>query len=154
MDLRLNILNEKVDTFVIAEATKDHTGKEKKLNFDINNFKKFKDKIINHVVEDIPKEVKNYKKGWSPNFYRENFHRDSISKAIENCDPEDLILISQDGKYAANQEKATSIPKEANPLAKNAASLIETKNQTTIDELCLNQNLPSIYASFPEVLRK
>jgi len=94
LDMRFNILNEHVDKFVIVEATRDHSGNSKKLNFDINNFQKFKEKIIYHVVEDIPQEVKNYKKGWSPNFYRENFHRDSISKAIENCDPEDLILIS------------------------------------------------------------
>ena len=94
LDMRFNILNEHVDKFVVVEATRDHSGNPKKLNFDINSFKKFKEKIIYHVVEDIPREVKNYKKGWSPNFYRENFHRDSISKAIENCDPEDLILIS------------------------------------------------------------
>ena len=94
LDMRFNILNEHVDKFVVVEATRDHSGNSKKLNFDMNNFKKFKEKIIYHVVEDIPQEVKNYKKGWSPNFYRENFHRDSISKAIENCDPEDLILIS------------------------------------------------------------
>ena len=94
LDMRFNILNEHVDKFVVVEATRDHSGNSKKLNFDIKNFQKFKKKIIYHVVEDIPKEVINYKKGWSPNFYRENFHRDSISKAIENCDPEDLILIS------------------------------------------------------------
>ena len=94
LDIRFNILNDHVDKFVIVEATRDHSGNQKKLNFDINNFKKFKDKIIYHVVEDIPKEVKNYKKGWSPNFYRENFHRDSISKALDKCDPDDLILIS------------------------------------------------------------
>ena len=92
LDMRFNILNEHVDKFVVVEATRDHSGNSKKLNFNINNFQKFKEKIIYHVVEDIPQEVKNYKKGWSPNFYRENFHRDSISKAIENCDPEDLIL--------------------------------------------------------------
>ena len=94
LDMRFNILNEHVDKFVVVEATRDHSGNSKKLNFNINNFQKFKEKIIYHVVEDIPQEVTNYKKGWSPNFYRENFHRDSISKAIENCDPEDLILIS------------------------------------------------------------
>ena len=53
-----------------------------------------KKKIIYHVVEDIPKTVQNYKKGWSPNFYRENFHRNAISKPIEKCEPNDLILIS------------------------------------------------------------
>ena len=28
LDLRLNILNEYVDKFIIAEATRDHSGKE------------------------------------------------------------------------------------------------------------------------------
>ena len=29
------------DKFVIAEATRDHAGNEKKLNFNYDNFKKF-----------------------------------------------------------------------------------------------------------------
>ena len=33
LEIRLNTLNKIVDKFVIAEATKDHAGKEKKLNF-------------------------------------------------------------------------------------------------------------------------
>ncbi len=94
LDLRFNILNKYVDKFVVVEATRDHAGNEKKLNFNINDFQKFKDKIIYHVVEDIPKVVDDYKKGWSKNFFRENYHRNSISKAIEMCDPNDLILIS------------------------------------------------------------
>ena len=51
LDLRLNILNEYVDKFVISEATYMHNGKSKKLLFDINKFQKFKDKII-YVVAD------------------------------------------------------------------------------------------------------
>ena len=45
LDLRFNILNEKVDYFVISESTKTHQGAEKKLNFNLNNFNKFKHKI-------------------------------------------------------------------------------------------------------------
>ena len=45
LDIRLNTLHQKVDRFIIAEATKNHAGKNKKLNFDIKNFLKFKDKI-------------------------------------------------------------------------------------------------------------
>ena len=33
VDLRLNILDEHVDYFVISESTKTHQGKEKKINF-------------------------------------------------------------------------------------------------------------------------
>ena len=62
LDLRLNILNDHVDKFVIDEATKDLTGKNKKLNFNINNFSKFKNKISYIVVEDMPTNLKFYKK--------------------------------------------------------------------------------------------
>ena len=44
VDLRLNILNNYVDYFVISESTKP-SGKKKKINFNLNNFSKFKDKI-------------------------------------------------------------------------------------------------------------
>ena len=45
LDLRLNILNDYVDKFVIVEAEEDHQGNKRKLNFDITKFKKFKSKI-------------------------------------------------------------------------------------------------------------
>ena len=45
VDLRLNILDEHVDYFVISESTKTHQGKNKKINFDINKFPRFKHKI-------------------------------------------------------------------------------------------------------------
>ena len=57
LDIRLNTLNSVVDKFIIAEGTRDHAGNEKKLNFDINKYKKFKNKIKYLVVEDIPKEI-------------------------------------------------------------------------------------------------
>ena len=41
LDLRLNILDDYVDKLIIAEATRDHTVKEKKLNFNLKNFSKF-----------------------------------------------------------------------------------------------------------------
>ena len=50
LDLRLNILDEHVKKFVITELPL-HNGKEKKVKFDFNNFKKFKDKIIYIVVD-------------------------------------------------------------------------------------------------------
>ena len=53
-DLRLNILNKYVDKFIVIEARHTHSGKTKNLNFDINNFKKFKDKIIYKVIDDEP----------------------------------------------------------------------------------------------------
>jgi beta-1,4-mannosyl-glycoprotein beta-1,4-N-acetylglucosaminyltransferase len=57
LDLRFNMLNEYVDKFVVCEAKFSHAGKEKKLNFDINNFAKFKDKIIYIVLENEPADL-------------------------------------------------------------------------------------------------
>ena len=51
VELRMNILNDYVDFFVISESTKTHQGDKKKLNFEVNNFKKFKHKIIYTVAE-------------------------------------------------------------------------------------------------------
>ena len=46
LDIRLNILNKYVSHFVICEANFNHNGTERKLQFDIKKFSKFKDKII------------------------------------------------------------------------------------------------------------
>ena len=54
LDLRFNMLNDYVDKFVVCEANFSHAGKKKKLNFDINKFSKFKDKIIYLVLENEP----------------------------------------------------------------------------------------------------
>ena len=53
---------------------------------------------------------------------------------------EDLILLTPDKKYAANQEKASSYPSRADALEKGEEKLINTKDQTTIKDLCFNQN--------------
>jgi len=45
LDIRLNTLNNHVDKFIIAEATRNHAGQKKKLNFKIENYSKFRDKI-------------------------------------------------------------------------------------------------------------
>ncbi len=53
---------------------------------------------------------------------------------------EDLILISSDGKYGANQEKAVSIIEKGELLEPNKSSIIKTPNQKTIEELCNHNN--------------
>ena len=64
LDLRFNILNEKVDYFIISESTKTHQGQAKKLNFNIKNFSKFKNKI-KYIVADYKQKIdfKNHT-GW------------------------------------------------------------------------------------------
>tara|TARA_Y100000590_G_scaffold6699_1_gene8685 strand:+ start:185 stop:979 length:795 start_codon:yes stop_codon:yes gene_type:complete len=94
LDLRLNILNENVDKFIIAEATRDHAGNEKKLNFNLKNFSKFENKIQYLVVDDVPINVKSKKKNWSANHWRDQHQRNAMARGFENCDDEDLIMIS------------------------------------------------------------
>ena len=55
LEYRLNVLDEVVDYFVIAEANQTHSGQPKKLYFEEHKdrFKKFQHKII-HLVVDLP----------------------------------------------------------------------------------------------------
>jgi len=94
LDLRLNVLNENVDKFIIAEATRDHAGNEKKLNFDIKKFSKFKDKIHHLIIDDIPINVKSKKKNWSANHWRDQHQRNAIARGFHSCHDDDLIMIS------------------------------------------------------------
>ena len=41
LELRFNILSKFVDKFVICESKFSHSGREKKLNFDIKKFPEF-----------------------------------------------------------------------------------------------------------------
>ena len=86
LDLRLNILNDHVDYFVIVEGNKTWQNNPKKLRFNINDYKKFKDKIIYIPVEDLPD-------GKNP-YLRENHQRNCISRGLKDADQDDLILIS------------------------------------------------------------
>ncbi len=86
LDLRLNILNNYVDFFVIAEGNKTWQNNSKKLRFDIKKFSKFKDKIIYLPVTDMPD-------GDDP-YLRENFQRNYLSNGLKNSSDEDLIMIS------------------------------------------------------------
>ncbi len=49
---------------------------------------------------------------------------------------EDLILTSDDGQYAANQEKAVSIPPAASPLSDGPEESIPTPGLGSIESLC------------------
>ena len=86
LDLRLNILNDFVDFFVIIEGNKTWQNNPKEFRFELNNFAKFKEKIIYIKVEDMPD-------GDNP-YLRENFQRNCISRGLKNSNDDDLIIIS------------------------------------------------------------
>jgi beta-1,4-mannosyl-glycoprotein beta-1,4-N-acetylglucosaminyltransferase len=86
LDLRFKILDKYVDYFVIVEANKTHTNEEKKKNFQIEKFKKYKKKIKYFFIENMP----NSNNAWE----LENFQRNQISLGLKEARKEDLILIS------------------------------------------------------------
>ena len=56
-------LNDYVDKFVVSEATFSHSGNNKAIKFDPNNFKKFKEKII-HIIVDKD-HTNNFTASWN-----------------------------------------------------------------------------------------
>ena len=104
LDLRLNILDQHVDFFVIVESKYFHNGKERQLKFDIKKYEKFENKIIYIVHENEPAEIhkvnkeddegiKSYKLITNAHL-RENDQRNHIQQGLNNATDNDLILIS------------------------------------------------------------
>jgi beta-1,4-mannosyl-glycoprotein beta-1,4-N-acetylglucosaminyltransferase len=104
LDLRLNILDKFVDKFVIVESCYTHSGKEKKLIFDINKYSKFKKKINYIVLKDPPKGIEEINNKDSDGeisrkdilnaLKRENLQRDTIFNGLNDADKNDWIIIS------------------------------------------------------------
>ena len=104
LDLRLNTLNSYVDKFIIAEAKYLHNGKPKKLNFNINDFSDFKNKIEYIIVKDQPTNIfveekdetfsqKEDKKILN-SINRDNYQREQLGNNLKNLDDNDIIIIS------------------------------------------------------------
>ena len=98
LDVRFNILNEHVDKFIITESKFSHSGKEKKLNFDVNNFPKFKDKIQYLVIENEPSGIDKDNVSSSVkrmnSLLRINQSYDFMMNAIKDASDDDLICLS------------------------------------------------------------
>ena len=104
LNFRFNCLSSYVDKFVISEANYTHSGNPKKLNFNINDYPKFRDKIIYIPVTNKPDglhKVNPKKNNEETNsklilngYLRENFQRDQLMKGLKDAEPNDLVIIS------------------------------------------------------------
>ena len=104
LDLRLNILDKYVDYFVIVESSFNHKGEKKKLNFNINDYKKFKNKIIYLIydkISDNEETISNNDDYNSKNvkyifnaIHRENGQRNFLLNGLNKAGDNDIILIS------------------------------------------------------------
>lgn len=98
LEFRLDTLYEHVDHFVIAEANKTHTGKEKRFIFLDNKsrFSKFLDKVIYVKVEDLPSYREHMKVQGEVDWIPENFQRNCLARGLmhEKLTAEDRIMVS------------------------------------------------------------
>jgi len=104
LDIRLNVLDKYVKKFVITEATYTHNGSKKKLNFNIQNFVKFKDKIEYIVVDKQPPNIKKINKEDTAEISEEKlilngmardyFQRECLKRGLNNLENDDLVIIS------------------------------------------------------------
>lgn len=94
IDLRLNILNDYVDHFIISEAKYSHSGAKKEINFDINKFPKFKDKITHLIIDNDPTEDSEGLNDRSKSIKRISYQRDCIKNLLNKFSNDDYIIHS------------------------------------------------------------
>jgi len=104
LEMRFRILDEVVDYFVLVEATKTKSRESKELFFLKNKerFKKWKEKIIHIIVEDMPKKGKiTFGNKWQLDsklnlgrWKLETYQINQIKRGLKNAKNNDIILVS------------------------------------------------------------
>lgn len=86
--LRMHILNDVVDKFVISESTVTFSGDSKPLYYADNKelFKEFEHKIIHNVVDDTPMDCNA--------FIRDHHQKCAVARGLSTCRPDDIIIFS------------------------------------------------------------
>lgn len=87
LELRLKTLWEVVDFFVIVEATYTQSGLQKPLNYSLEQFRPYAEKIRYLVSKECPGGTTDY---WA----NENHQRNEIGRGLWDATPEDLIIVS------------------------------------------------------------
>ena len=93
LEIRLNVLKDVVDRFVLVEAGETHTGKPKPFYFEENRdrFAAFADRIVYRKLERFP--------AGHGAWWNENYQRNEISKALIECgacDDDDILISDLD----------------------------------------------------------
>tara|TARA_R110000868_G_scaffold237416_1_gene491940 strand:- start:26 stop:883 length:858 start_codon:yes stop_codon:yes gene_type:complete len=118
LELRLNILYEYVDYFVIVESDVTHSGEKKPFYFEDNKerYSKFLDKIIHFKVVDSPNQFNNlqntsdetlnqiygyintqtnrFNRNTQPDYGRDFFQKECVRRPLINCSDDDTIIVS------------------------------------------------------------
>jgi beta-1,4-mannosyl-glycoprotein beta-1,4-N-acetylglucosaminyltransferase len=101
LEIRLNILNDYVDEFIIVEATKTFSGKDKPLYYEQqkDRFSHFASKIRYYVVSDVYSESERRLAETSPNtigaahWQTEFLQKESIKKSLTHLNDDDIVYI-------------------------------------------------------------
>ena len=104
LEIRLNILNDFVDEFIIVEAPTTFSGKSKPLYFEKQKerFTPFLHKIKYFVIDDYPNDTEilkladkspNVPKNGPEHWRREFYQKESIKKALTHLKDEDICFI-------------------------------------------------------------
>ena len=103
--LRMHILNDVVDKFVISESTVTFSGDEKPLFYAENKemFKEFEHKIIHNIVDDTPMDC--------DAFTRDHHQKCAVARGLSGCKPEDIVIFSDVDEIPNPETLKTLIPK-------------------------------------------
>jgi len=88
LEIRLNVLSETVDKFILVEADKTFSGNKKPYYFEDNKgkYNQFLDKIIHIKIADYPET----KDTWE----MQDYQRNQIALGITECSNDDTVIIS------------------------------------------------------------
>lgn len=118
LELRLNILYEYVDKFIIVESSVTHSGEHKPFYFEENKsrFDKFIDKIevvkildtpinfvnlplsddivVNEIYKHIETQKIRFNRHTQPDYGRDFYQKECVKRGLINCSDNDIIIIS------------------------------------------------------------
>ena len=160
LEIRLNELKDVVDKFVLVECSLTHASKEKPFYFEKNKerFKGFLDRIIHVKVEDKPSIPP--RAGRNGTFHNRHdmewFQRNCIDRGIKECDPSDIILLSD-----IDEIPSVNAVLEARKILENEDIFISLRQKFFfyyLNGLCTNDGINSVdwwgttvcrYSSYP-----
>lgn len=143
--LRMEILNDIVDKFVISESTVTFSGDPKPLFYQENQemFAKFKDKIIHNVVSDTPMDC--------DAFTRDHHQKCAVIRGLSGAKDDDIVIFSDVDEIPNPKTLKKLLPSvEAGKIYMLAQRLFYC--YLNMEEI--SGNLLSVTGEFPGVERK
>lgn len=153
LEIRLHELSDTVDLFILVEATKTHSGKDKPLYYDENKdrFSEFSDKILYIIVEDMPMTreeldatLTTQDRHWIESDYqkedswvRERFQRNAIMRGLTWCYDDDIIIIS-DADEIVKRDVIGNIRSGMLPLCDGSNAVEQVLHTYYMNWKCIN----------------